>query len=309
MYTLTEADRAFFDENGYLLVRGALPADLCARVIGEGWQFLEQRCQIQRDDPGTWEQWPLSQHGFSEAWCLPSMWAMREDPTLHGVFAQLLDDQKLWVSVDRLGWKRPAALLDQRGRTVSKRSWNRNPYLHLDINPFHRPWWRVLQGAVALNRNDEAAGCFACVPGFHHDIAAWAEAQRAAGAEVPPPDRTFNRVYDADVQARLKPIGMEVGDLCVWDCRLPHTSMRNVSDRWRHSFYARYFEADPAHPDAAWHRQVMQDVQNALLKGERPRLFAMRGVVPQERADIEKEGYAPPALTGLGRRLTGLDPW
>ena len=309
MYALTEQDRAFFAEHGYLLIRNALPADRCARVIEEGWSFLERRCGISRDNPDTWEQWPLSQHGFSEAWCLPSMWALREDPTMYGVFAQLLGEDRLWVSVDRLGWKRPASLTDRRGKAVSKRSWNRNPYLHLDINPFHPPYWTVLQGAVALNRNDAEAGCFSCVPGFHREIGAWAAAQRESGAVVPPPEHAFNRVHDAEVQARMIPIEMEVGDLCVWDCRLPHTSMRNVSARWRHSFYARYFSADPAHPDAAWHRQVIGDVQAALTTGMRPRLFSMGGIVPQERADIEAEGYLPPALTPLGRRLTGCDPW
>lgn len=309
MRPLTAFERMFFAQYGYIVLKNVVATDLCQQVLDEGWALLERRCGIFRDRPETWEGWPLSQHGFSEAWCLPGMWAMRESPEVYGYFRQLLGEERLWVSVDRLGWKRPARITLPNGKVQEKRAWNRNPYLHLDLNPWAPPQHMILQGVIALNQNDAASGCFSCVPGFHHQIDAWAAQWKAAGNPVSAPEVAFNRVTDPGVLARMVPIELEAGDLCIWDSRLPHTSLRNTSDRWRHSFYARYFSANPAHPDAAWHQQVIQDVQASLKTGIRPKLFSLKGHVPQERADLEMADYQPPTLSPLGQKLTGLVPW
>jgi hypothetical protein len=45
---LSEADRAFFDQNGYLVVRELIPRADIEAVVDAIWEFLE----FDRDDPG-----------------------------------------------------------------------------------------------------------------------------------------------------------------------------------------------------------------------------------------------------------------
>ena len=49
---LSTEDLRFFKENGYLIKRGVLDPDLCARARDRLWQGAPPR--LRRDDPDTW---------------------------------------------------------------------------------------------------------------------------------------------------------------------------------------------------------------------------------------------------------------
>ncbi len=55
----------------------------------------------------SWERWPMSQQGFCECYCLPSMWDARQNADIYRIFATLTGVKELWVSIDRAGVKRP----------------------------------------------------------------------------------------------------------------------------------------------------------------------------------------------------------
>lgn len=54
MNILTQAHRDHFDENGYMVVEGAVPTALCAAVVAAIFAFLE----MDPADPETWYRAP-----------------------------------------------------------------------------------------------------------------------------------------------------------------------------------------------------------------------------------------------------------
>ena len=54
---LTPAQRAFWEENGYVIIPDAVPQGNLEAVIDAIWAFL----QVDRDDPETWYQAPVRQ--------------------------------------------------------------------------------------------------------------------------------------------------------------------------------------------------------------------------------------------------------
>lgn len=122
---LSEADLNFFVENGYLIVRNAVPKENLDRIVGSIWNFLE----MDPNDPKDWYRPPLDplRAGMVECYHSQEMWDNRQCERVYGAFADLFGSEKLWVSIDRVNVKVPVrddmpAFNDDKGGDLGLRS-------------------------------------------------------------------------------------------------------------------------------------------------------------------------------------------
>jgi hypothetical protein len=99
---LSRGDLDFFHENGYIVVPNAVPEQNCENLINTIFEFLG----VDRHNPDSWYQPPVCPSGNVEIYQQQAMWDNRQSPRVHGAFADVFNDHKLWVSLDRAAMRR-----------------------------------------------------------------------------------------------------------------------------------------------------------------------------------------------------------
>ncbi len=283
MPVLSDSDHRFWQENGYVVVPEAVPPENLDRLVEAIWEFLE----IDPDDPEDWYRHdpytrgqrtsPISSGGMVEIYQHQAIWDNRQHPRVHRAFAEIWGDEKLWVSLDRANMKPPAR--------EDRPAWNNKGMIHWDLDTSKRPIRFGVQGVLYLTDTAEDQGGFQCVPGFHRIFDEWVKTQ--------PEDRNPSR---PDLEGlTVKAIPGKAGDLLIWHRLLAHGNGHNRSDRPR---LAQYITMSPA----------------GAVESAGPRIQAWRERRPTpgwpgDPRDREHRLQEPARLTGLGRRLLGLDPW
>jgi Phytanoyl-CoA dioxygenase (PhyH) len=216
---LSAGDLEFFDEQGYVVLHDAVPADLCRASERAIWEFTggdPEDCETWYSGPQGHSIWlPLLHH--------PAICAVRSAPRIFAAFAELWRRTDLWPTIDQSGFNPP----ERPGWPFP------GPRLHWDMSlalPIHFN----LQGMVYLTDTDAHQGAFVCVPGFHRRIESWlrslppgADPRRQALTELDP-----------------TPIAGCAGDLIIWHHSLPHGSSPNTSSRPR---IVQYIALRPSH--------------------------------------------------------------
>lgn len=275
---LTPADHAFFKEHGYVLVKGVITPEACQRVVDDIFKFLTF-------DPNNREDWyrpPLRPKStVIELYHAQSMWDNRQNPRLYQAFAELLGEEKLHVSLDRVSFKPPCS--------PAHPEYDDAGFLHLDVDPKHPPKWHQVQGVLYLTRTETNQGGFHCIPGFARKIREWIN---APADKRPPEPPSFKGIESS-------PIVGDTGDLVIWDGFTPHGAGRNTSDRPR---LAQYITMVPA-----W---VHNEAANAdRVKRWRDRLPPNGPAFPGDPRKLEEQHGKSGELTPLGRKLLGVDAW
>ncbi len=281
---LSDADRAFFDEHGYLVVRQLIPREQVDAVVDAIWDFLE----FDRDDPSGWYQEPHRHNGMVEMYHHQSLWDVRQHPKMYQLFRELFGQDDLWVFIDRANLKPPPSPehpeYDHRGM------------VHWDMDVRETPTPFQVQGVLYLVDTRSGEGGFQCVPGVHRRAA-----EIAAG--ISDTDLRHQQLHERFPDEISPPIEIEAdaGDFIIWHSALPHGNSRNYSDKPR---LAQYVRLEPAVPSdaalraariASWRERMHPSFQN-------PRAF------PGDPR--RKESQSPAAeLTPLGRKLLGIDDW
>ena len=285
MNVLSAADKAHFEEQGYVVVREAVPPENLEAVVTAIWEFLG----MNPDDPDDWYREPLSPGSMVEMYQHPSLWANRQHPRVHAAFADILGTEKLWVSEDRVSLKPPARpefpRYDHRGFT------------HWDMDTSKLPVPLGVQGVLLLTDTSEEMGGFQCVPGFHRVLEEWIKEQ--------PEDRNprapdLSRLPEG---MKVTPIAGKAGDLVIWDRTLAHGNGHNRSSRPRLAQYITMYPApEPSDPKAeAWREARIA----RWLEG---RATEEEGAARDTRRVEELHGETA-ELSPLGRKLLGLDAW
>jgi hypothetical protein len=259
-----------FRENGYAVVRDAVPAALCeALVVAMGEVF-----GLDADRPGTWYRDPPLTWDIVPMWGHQAQWNIRQHPALHRVCSALWGTPALLVTLDRCRFTPPWR--DTENPPLS---------LHWDHNP-HDTTIRWIQGVVALRDTPAGAGGFRCVPTLYRTPGAWMREPILEDGEP-----SWSPQVDGYEVVEV-PAGQ--GDLIVWESRMPHANSRNTSDRPR---LACYVSMNPGTPEV---RQVTAECarSGACFPAWRP-----------EPGHGHVEPWAPPRLTELGERLAGLRDW
>ena len=283
MRVLTEADRAFFDENGYVIVHSAVPQENLDAVI----DLIHAFQGTTPDDVDGWYDVPVgwndgkgirSMGGMLEVYQHQALWDNRQNPRVYGAFVDLWGTEKLWVSMDRANFNVP----DRPGHEYAG-------FIHWDWDSTERPIPFRLQGVLSLTETVPGQGGFQCVPGFHNKVEEWAKTQ--------PADR--NPRHPDLTGMNVTPIEMQAGDLLIWHVALPHGNGQNLTDRPR---LAQYINMYPAREDNEDERQERIRLWRERLNPQNHSAF------PGDPRRWEAQ-FGPAELTDLGKKLLGLEKW
>ena len=289
---LSEKQMCFWEENGYVVVKNAVPEENLAAVVESIWSFLEI-------DPGDQENWyaktprssqypdsPISQAGMVEIYQHQSLWDNRQYPRIHRAFAQIWQTEKLWVSLDRANMKPPTRSQNPE--------WNNYGMIHWDVDTSQQPIPFGVQGVLYLTDTAENQGGFQCIPRFHHTFYDWVKSQ--------PVDRN-PRVPDLN-GLDVKSIAGQAGDLLIWHRLLAHGNGHNAATQPR---LAQYITMSPINTKLKKNTPLFQ--QRCAERIEAWRQRRPTSGWPGDPRDWEHHNCQPAQLTSLGRKLLGLDMW
>jgi len=282
MHVLTQEDLAFWHENGYVIVRRAVPQANVDAVIDIIWEFME----MDRDNPETWYRSTddgsgrpkLKESGMAELYQHQALWNNRQHPRVYGAFVDIWETEKLWVSIDRVNLNPPA-----------RADWDFRGFVHWDIDTSLRPLPNRVQGVLSLVDVSAEAGGLQVVPGFHRQFEDWVKTQ--------PPDRDPRQPDMSGLE--LTSVEMNAGDLVIWHSLLPHGTGRNNSQRPR---LAQYITMFPAMEED----HAMRQERIGLWK---ERKSPDRKFFPGDPRRWEIEHGQTAELTPLGEKLLGVKSW
>ncbi|HYF30358.1 MAG TPA: phytanoyl-CoA dioxygenase family protein [Chitinophagaceae bacterium] len=219
---LSKDDLAFWDANGYVIVRNAVPKHDCEESVQVICDFLG----IDIQDPATWYQQHFSRQGIMvQLFQHPVLERNRKANTIKGAYEQLWGKTGLWMNTDRVSFNPPE----------NERWTFPGPRLHWDVS-LELPIPFGLQGLLYLTDTQENQGAFTLVPGFHNIIETWINSL-PAGA-----DPRMQDLY----QLGPKPIAAYAGDFILWHQALPHGSSPNTHTLPRIVQYINYLPIDGA---------------------------------------------------------------
>jgi hypothetical protein len=192
---LSDADLAFWDEHGYVIVRAAAPEAARSALERAIREHLAAHPQLQQ---GIMIQL-FRADGIDE---------IHGSIRIQTAFAQLLGTTDLVMTTDRCGFNPPLR---------PGQSWG-GMRLHLDLDAYTPPIPLGVQGILYLTDTAEDQGAFRCVAGFHHRIDDWL---RGLDGRDP----------NAEDLERFGPTSIAAagGDLIIWNSALPHGSQPNRS--------------------------------------------------------------------------------
>jgi hypothetical protein len=281
---LTSEERARFDRDGYLVVRGAVAPERVDAAREAAQWFLGH-------DPTLRDRWYFDiipyanqsnlQRGgtFLEFYQHQALWDVRMDPAVYGVFRDLWGREDLWVTLDRLGYKPPR-------REGLDAVWRDDGCVHWDVDLSTLPLPFGVQGLVALTDAGQAHGTFQCAPGMHANLEEFSEGRG-----------TFEGRHPGADAFEMVPIDLKAGDLLIWHHGLPHRTGPNLTDEVRLVLYlsmapARQNEQERLERVRAWRDRLPGA---SLFEGDPLRREERHGVTAE--------------LTHLGQRLLGAQPW
>ncbi|MEH3114790.1 phytanoyl-CoA dioxygenase family protein [Pedobacter terrae] len=217
---LSAEELTFWAENGYLILKNAVPKDDCQSTVDVICDFLN----VKLDDPDTWYGDHTSRRGIMvQLFQHPLLQKNRQTKRIRMAYEQLWQRTDIWVTTDRVGFNPPET-----------EKWKfPGPDLHWDCSlelpiPFN------LQGLLYLADTAPNQGAFTLVPGFHHRISAWLNSL---------PEGTNPRREDLHALGSL-PIAAQAGDFIIWHQALPHGSRPNTSSKPRFVQYINYQPSD-----------------------------------------------------------------
>ncbi|HVJ89151.1 MAG TPA: phytanoyl-CoA dioxygenase family protein, partial [Labilithrix sp.] len=277
---LTDAQRAFFREHGYLVVENVVSAEDCARAAEAVWEFAG----LDADDPTSWRKHHAAPGGFVNLVHHQALWNNRQNPKVHAVFSELLGTDKLWVSFDRCALKLP-----ERAELAARED---GAFLHFDVDVRTPPSSLQLQGVLYLVDTTEDMGGFQCVPRSHEWTAFFAS--------------NFDYFFRGGGTVRDLPkkrVAARAGDLIVFNSLLLHGNGVNTSAKPRLAQYVTMFPAEP--DNAAARKSRIEAWQTNGIPDD----FYVPGKLFPPTEPHEAPGGPVARLTSLGQRLLGLEPW
>ena len=279
---LSEEDWKFWIENGYIVIKNAVPKEQVEQLAKFLWEFEEKN----PNDAETWYAPPraemkmkeLTNTGMVEVYNHQYLWDNRQVPKVHQAFADIWGTEKLWVTIDRANLNLPI-----------RPGYEAKGFIHWDYDPETKP--QNVQGVLALaDQDDENMGGFQCVPELYRTYDTWKLTQ--------PDDRDR---FKPDVTGlEIIKVKMNAGDLLIFNSTEPHGIRPNKSDNKVR--LAQYISMMPAEED----NQELRDWRIASWKERKaPEGYAF----PGDPRGWEQTKYETAVLSSLGKKLLGLDNW
>lgn len=217
---LSSDDLQFWERNGYVVLRGAVPSAECEAARAAIWDYLGASL----DDRASWYRTHPGKVGFMLQFSdHPALETIRHQPRIRRAYQQLYRSEAIYPTIDKVSFNPPQA--GDACFTGSPLHWDTS--LALPI-PFK------LQGLLYLSDCAASHGAFHCVPGFQHRLADWL-------ATVPPGHNPREWALQ-----QLRPVAVpgQAGDFIVWHQALPHCATPNLGDLPRMVQYLSYHADD-----------------------------------------------------------------
>lgn len=278
---LSEADWQFWIENGYVIIKNAVPKVQVEKLANYLWQYEDKDA----NDITTWYKKPnaqmqmseLNNTGMVEIYNQQFMWDNRQYPKVHAAFSDIWGTEKLWVTIDRANLNFPL-----------RPGFEYKGFIHWDYDPETKP--QNVQGVLALaDQTDENMGGFQCIPELYRTYDTWKLTQPEDRDHYKPDTTGFETVK----------VKLEAGDLLIFNSLQPHGIRPNTStDKVR---IAQYISMMPAQEN---NEELRQWRINSWQSREAMQGYAFPG------DPLEREKQNPVAeLSDLGKKLLGLERW
>lgn len=279
---LSEDDWSFWVNNGYVVIRRAVPQENCDRLAALLWEFEEKDPQ----DMGTWYTAPraemkmkeLANTGMVEIYNHQYLWDNRSVQRVYDAFVDIWGTERLWVTIDRANLNFPI-----------RPGYEYKAFIHWDYDPETRPV--NVQGVLALaDQTDEDMGGFQCIPELFRTYDIWKKTQRADRDRFKPDTTGFTPTK----------VKMEKGDLLIFNSLQPHGIRANNSGNKVRM--AQYISMMPAEEENEAMRQWRINSWNNRIA---PDGYAF----PGDPRNWEQTKYGRAELNPLGKKLLGLEKW
>lgn len=281
---LSEADWEFWLENGYVIIKNAVPREQALRTAQFLWEFEEK----DPNNPETWYTAPraemkmkeLTNTGMVEVYNNQYLWNNRQVQRVYDAFVDIWGTEKLWVTIDRANLNFPL-----------RPGFEYKGFIHWDYDPETKP--QNVQGVLALaDQMDEEMGGFQCIPELFRTYDTWKLTQ--------PEDRDHFKPDTSDFEGKFVKVKMEAGDLLIFNSSQPHGIRANNSkDKVR---IAQYISMMPAEEDNA-------GLKEWRINSWKNRIAPDGYAFPGDPRNWEQTLYERAVLNELGEKLLGLEKW
>ncbi|WP_445386622.1 phytanoyl-CoA dioxygenase family protein [Robiginitalea sp. IMCC44478] len=281
---LSEEDWQFWQREGYVIIREAVPPEQAAQTAAFLWEFEEK----DPDDPNTWYTPPraemqmkeLAGTGMVEVYNHQLLWENRQTSRVYNAFVDIWGTEKLWVTIDRANLNFP-----------NRPGFEQKGFIHWDYDPETRP--QNVQGVLALaDQTDEQMGGFQCIPWLYRNYDQWKQTQ--------PKDRDRFQPDISGLEDKIVKVKLRKGDLLIFNSLLAHGIRPNLSkDKVR---LAQYISMMPAEPE---NKEMLRWRIHSWKNRVAPEGYAF----PGDPRNWEQTRYQTAELSELGKKLLGLDSW
>ncbi|MEL6718655.1 MAG: phytanoyl-CoA dioxygenase family protein [Bacteroidota bacterium] len=280
---LTIEQWEFWKQNGYVVIKNAVPREQAEQAAAFLWEFEEKDPQ----DASTWytaaraemKMKELAGTGMVEVYNHQQLWNNRQTQRVYDAFVDIWGTEKLWVTIDRANLNFPI-----------RPGFEYKGFIHWDYDPETKP--QNVQGVLALaDQTDENMGGFQCIPWLYRNYDTWKLTQ--------PEDRDHFKPDVSDLEDKIVKVPMEAGDLLIFNSSEPHGIRPNHSNKVR---IAQNISMMPA-----------QEENDALrewrINSWKNRVAPEGYAFPGDPRNWEQTRYETAQLTDLGERLLGLKKW
>lgn len=281
---LSEDDWHFWINNGYVIIKNAVPREQALKTAAFLWEFDEK----DPNNPETWYAPPraemqmkeLTNTGMVEVYNNQHLWNNRQMQRLYDAFVDIWGTEKLWVTIDRANLNFPL----RPGHEYKA-------FIHWDYDPETKP--QNVQAVLALaDQLDEEMGGFQCIPELFRTFDTWKLTQPEDRNRFKPDTTGFEQHF---VKAKL-----EAGDLLIFNSSQPHGIRANNSkDKVR---IAQYISMMPAEEDN-------DELRDWRINSWKNRVAPQGYAFPGDPRNWEQTRYETAVLNDLGERLLGLKKW
>ncbi|WP_432721501.1 phytanoyl-CoA dioxygenase family protein [Jeongeupia wiesaeckerbachi] len=283
--------RQQLDENGYVVIEGLIDSIKCQNSIDAICDFM----QVEQFDRHTWyKDAPLNSIGLVPMHQHPAFWAIRQDEVVYDAFSGLLDEEKLWVTMDRASFRPPCRYdLEKYGDDAN--------YMHWDYD-FRKSARNMFQGLIYLADTDATQGAFSCVPSVYKKIRA-GEYEHFDQFDKFTKKGLFLSHAQEFSDKDIVPIAAPAGSLIIWDSRLPHGCVSNHSPMPR---FVQFISMYPSGDSESSSAKIEDDRESRIqCFNDKRAPECHRGLNGQH----DPERHERFELSELGRKLVGFDHW
>ena len=281
---LSEEDWKFWLENGYVVIKQAVPREQALATADFLWEFEDKKA----NDPATWYTQEraaagmkeLAGTGMVEVYNNQHLWNNRMSQRVYDAFVDIWGTEALWVTIDRANLNFPI-----------RPGFEYKGFIHWDYDPETKP--QNVQGVLALgDQDDPNMGGFQCIPWLYRNYDTWKLTQ--------PDDRDHFKPDVTGLDDEIVKVKMNAGDLLIFNSSQPHGIRPNLSkDKVR---VAQYISMIPAEPEN-------KEMIDWRVQSWKERIAPAGHAFPGDPRKYEQTRYETAELTDLGEKLLGLTSW